>query len=188
MNISAAKLFYCARSWRRFLLLFVAFGVLSSSACHLCQKKHIWNPPIPADSSARSCKFTKVSELLFSENDNFPAADHSTSLSDDMEQSYQAARKSKSSAQAVDAYYASLVRSWIFISRYRNLSALDEKTERAWDIYHSSLTEVIINGQRSGRLDLQKGLLVKTPVGREWIPIRLNNFVWPSGSKRCAGG
>ena len=182
MNISALKPFYCARPWRCLLLLFVAFGALCGSACHLCQKKHIWNPPIPADSTSRSGEFTKVSELFLSSEDNFSDLDRSIVLSEDMERSYQAARKSKSSAQAVDAYYASLVRSWIFISRYRNLSALDEKTERAWDIYHSSLTEVIINGQRSGRLDLQKGLLVKTPVGMECLPIRLNDFVWPSGS------
>ena len=182
MNISAVKPFDCARPWRRLLLLFSAFGVLCGSGCHLCQKKHIWSSPIPADSNFRSCELAKVSEICFRQKDNFSATDCSAMLLDEMEQSYESARKTKLSAQAVDAYYAALVRSWIFISQYRKLSQYDKKTERAWDIYHSSLTEVLVNGQRSGRLDLQKGLLVQTPVGLEWLPIRLNEFVWPSDS------
>ena len=182
MNISALKPFYCARPRRRLLLMFIVFGVLCGSACHLCQKKHIWNLPIPAGSTSRSCEFAKVSQLFFSGEDNILDRDYSTILFDEMEQSYESARNTKSSTKAVDAYYASLAKSWIFISQYRRFSRLDEKTDRAWDIYHSSLTEIIVNGQKSGRLDLQKGLLVQTPVGLEWLPIRFNKFVWPSDS------
>ena len=182
MNISALKPFYCARPRRRLLLMFIVFGVLCGSACHLCQKKHIWNLPIPAGSTSRSCEFAKVSQIFFSGEDNISDRDYSTILFDEMEQSYESARNTQSSTKAVDAYYASLARSWIFISQYRRFSRLDEKTDRAWDIYHSSLTEIIVNGQKSGRLDLQKGLLVQTPVGLESLPIRLNKFVWPSDS------
>jgi hypothetical protein len=164
------------------LLLLFTFVLVSGSGCHLCRKKHLWEPPTPAGESYQSYKITDISQLFF--NDDWPevAVDPSTELFKCMEESYRVARNSKSSQQAVDAYYQSLVRSWIFISRYRNFIYLDNQNYRAWDIYHSSLVEVISNGQKSGRLDLQKGLLVQTPVGMEWIPIRFNQFAWPEDS------
>ena len=166
----------------RFCFLLIAFGLFGGGACQLCQKKHVWKNPIPADSVANHCELTTVSKLFLSEDGDSSTSDYRNALFRCVDQAYQTASISNSPAQAVDAYYESIVKSWIFIFRYRDFPEFDDQTDRAWDIYHSSLTKVIENGQRSGRLDLQRGLLVKTPLGMEWLPVRLNAFVWPAES------
>ena len=182
MNYLMFGLWSLTRWKRHSLLVLITFGLFSGSACQLCKKKPIWVPPSPAPEAYRSCELTDVSQVFFSNAGSPVSANPSSELFHCMEESYQVACNSKSPPQAVDTYYASLVRSWIFICQYRNYIHLDNQNYRAWDIYHSSLAEIISNGQKSGRLNLQKGLLVQTPIGMEWVPIRFNDFVWPADS------
>ncbi|MDG2207518.1 MAG: hypothetical protein P8K78_06410 [Pirellulales bacterium] len=98
------------------------------------------------------------------------------------EAAYTAAQECREPQQAVDHYYESVVWSWIFICRYHNEPRVDLETDRAWDIYHSSLAKLITVGQEAGRLNLRQGLLVRNPSGMEVIPIHFKEFHWPQGS------
>ena len=164
------------------LISLFILAALSCPACHFCRDKKSWDPPVPASVAHRTCELTDIAKI-FSPVDYSPTAgDASVTLLESVEAAYTVACASNSPQQAVDAYYEALVRSWIYLSHYRRFVQLDKENYRAWDIYHSSLAKIISSGQASGRLNLQKGLLVQTPSGMEWVPIHFNEFAWSNDS------
>ena len=85
----------------RFCFLLIAFGLFGGGACQLCQKKHVWKNPIPADSVANHCELTTVSKLFLSEDGDSSTSDYRNALFRCVDQAYQTASISNSPAQAV---------------------------------------------------------------------------------------
>ena len=173
---------HLGRLKRLLLVCLFLLAALSFPACRFCHNKKSWDPPITASAAHRSCELTDIAKI-FSPEDYSPIdKEPSVTLLESVEAAYTFACASRSPQQAVDAYYEALVRSWIFLSHYHSYVQLDNENHRAWDIYHSSLARLISAGQASGRLNLQKGLLVHTPSGMEWVPIQFNEFAWSNDS------
>ena len=159
-------------------ILVASVTAMLFAGCHVCPSKKWWEPPTPAKTGPQ-CQTSKAIA------DKFFGTTSQTGLSSQLgraEVAYAAARADRDMQKAVDHYYEALVFSWMFVCQNRNNSQLDLQTDRAWDVYHSSLASLITVGQKSGRLNFQQGLLVRNPSGMELIPIRLNEFNWPPNS------
>ena len=176
MENSSAKIeLFCCRTLQ---MLVVCVAVTVIPACHFCSGKKWWDPPTIAKSKFNCQASEAISEVIFG-SPRDPNVAHRLQCA---EAAYAAAQECRKPQEAVDHYYESVVWSWVFICRYHNDPRVDSQTDRAWDIYHSSLAKLITVGQEAGRLNLHQGLLVRTPTGMEVIPIRFNEFHWPQES------
>jgi len=176
MENSSAKIeLFCCRTLQ---IMLVCVAVTLMPACHFCSGKKWWDPPTVARSKFNCQSAENISEVIFGPQRD-PNITHRLQCA---EAAYTAAQECGKPQQAVDHYYESVVWSWVFICRYHNDPRVDSQTDRAWDIYHSSLAKLITVGQEAGRLNLHQGLLVRNPTGMEVIPVRFNEFNWPEGS------
>jgi pimeloyl-ACP methyl ester carboxylesterase len=86
-------------------------------------------------------------------------------------------------ADCVDHYYQAAALAWPAL-RGTPPSA---PSQRAWDLYHSAVAEMLSAAQRHGRWDPRSGLLVQGAGGLTPVPAIYNGFAWePSDFQELA--
>jgi pimeloyl-ACP methyl ester carboxylesterase len=78
----------------------------------------------------------------------------------------------------VDSYFATIQFSWPLVEWSLHGRPSTVQSQRAWQLYHSAVTQLIEVGQQTGRLDPQRGLTVLTPAGKLQIEPDFHGFVW----------
>jgi len=164
----------------------------TNAGCRLCRKRNEWYAPRLA--AAQSLGAITQADTLFAADDTCMAAGQSRSqrlqeliFCRDPEAALHLAESAYARADVfsqttdaccIDAYYEALVFSWICIDGCRLWIEADTLTMRAWDLYHSSLAQLITLGPRYGRLNPQTGLSICAPSGPMIVPITLYGFPW----------
>ena len=186
----------CLRSLlvtRSACLVVLALLSILNSGCSLCQKKNVWREPKLATARHPQGELSQLQSLLAGKDPQELADKGPRSLQrhflfsrdpeaalDLAELAYQRAEAAAqaSDGRCIDAYYEALVYSWICVQGCRSFVEADSLTARAWDVYHSSLAQLITAGQQYGRLDPHTGLTICTPRGPLVIPMSFHGFPW----------
>jgi pimeloyl-ACP methyl ester carboxylesterase len=79
-------------------------------------------------------------------------------------------------ASCVDYYYQVATLVWPEVQRQIAVSGVAQG--RTAELYQSSLTQLIRNGQHFNRLDPRRGLFVRTTAGCFTVPIQYHGFPW----------
>ena len=173
-------------------LMVLVLLATTSAGCQLCRKRNEWCAPrlaVPQHHGA----FMREGTFVAGE-DRRTVADQGQShalqamvLCRDpesalhlAESAYERADASsrRADARCIDAYYEALVFSWVCIDGCRLWAKADALTMRAWDLYHSSLAQLITLGPLYGRLNPQTGLSICAPSGPIMVPLTLHGFPW----------
>lgn len=78
------------------------------------------------------------------------------------------------SSLCVDHYYHTATLTWPYLGP--QVPEVDR--QRAWQLYHSSLSKLVEAGQRFYRLEPNRGLKVNTPHGAGYVSIEYAGFPW----------
>ena len=164
----------------------------TSTGCRLCRKSNEWRAPRLAPPQHRGAIMREGTFVAGEDSriidDQRPShrlqemilcRDPETAL-DLAESAYERAEASSREADSrcIDAYYETLVFSWVCIDRCRHWVDADPLTMRAWDLYHSSLAQLITLGPQYGRLNPQTGLSICAPSGPIMVPLTRHGFPW----------
>ncbi len=79
-------------------------------------------------------------------------------------------------AGCVDHYFQATT--WAWTSIEPSLATASPPPARAWSLYHSALTKLLVTAQRFGRWRPGQGLLVTGPAGPATIPSSYHGFTW----------
>jgi triacylglycerol esterase/lipase EstA (alpha/beta hydrolase family) len=86
-------------------------------------------------------------------------------------------------SQCVDDFFAAAQWAWHDVDSHLRDSGLPQT--RAWEIYHSSLNGLVVEGQRFLRLDPRRGLRVRDPL-RGWVIVPVVHHGFPRNADEFA--
>lgn len=138
-------------------LLFVALSLLTFSGCLITPNQTVWQQPTYASPDAEALG----NWSLISAEDHYLAA---------MQQ------EANGNANCVDHYYEAAARTWPALER--ELTTSGKTTARTVDLYRSAVAKLVITGQRFGRWQTGRGLVVSTSSGRTVLPTKFQGFTW----------
>jgi hypothetical protein len=157
-----------ARSW---LAITTTLCITLALPCaRVAAKTHWAGPAIPASTPSSG-----VVEIF-----SPPRCSDSDDSAESAANSFAAANRlhQERNARCIDVYYHAALTAWECLDRFTAGQTERARAELAWDLYHESLAALIELGQRYGRLDPRRGLVVYTQSGHELVPITRHGFAW----------
>ncbi len=171
-----------ARGVKSGIALTICLISIVSSGCCLHRNKRSWCDPNLA---------TPLTAYQLSDSERYPASQWDgvpylgnlpspTQFLYTAESTYALAcmHVDESPAASIDEFFSTIQYSWPLVEEYVNHGQRSAISERAWQLYHSSVAQIIQLGQQTGRLDVQRGLLVRSPGGVQHVDVHIHGGVW----------
>lgn len=89
-----------------------------------------------------------------------------------------ASAEAQQSPGCIDLYYFAAEQAYSHLAATKSTERPDANSNRAWQIYHTALAKMLVNGQQYGRFVPQRGIVVNTPRGPGAVGIVYRGFVW----------
>jgi pimeloyl-ACP methyl ester carboxylesterase len=165
-------------------ILFVTVSaclIVTGGCCHDCHRRS-WCPP----NLATPLNLDELDADLSSPPIPWPAGAGSHSAAPPIqflraaEVNYATARfqEEQDLGACIDSYFATVQFSWPLVEWHLACGQSTPESERAWQLYHSAVAQLIDVGQRTRRLDPQRGLTVSTPGGSQILDVQVHSSVW----------
>lgn len=140
----------------------------TSVGCGSLRHRTVWRPP---DLAAPAAIQSNIHHVRFG----------GTNVAQAAELVYAKAHQAmvNGSADCVDYYFQAACLAWLNLEE--QFSERNTMTGRSEEIYQSSLSALMSEGQRHKRFDPSRGLRVNTAAGSSTIPIVFHGFPWPPG-------